>query len=83
MTYLSAAVKLVRSIYGRTRGMFISSKTENPTRAHYSEEVKSLVRTRYRDCRRVEEKEALARELGIGSVAKLYNLASRLGAAGA
>jgi hypothetical protein len=40
------------------------------------------VRQRYHLCRTTADKEALAQELGIGSVSKLYNLASRLGAAG-
>jgi hypothetical protein len=51
-------------------------------RARYSNYVKEQVRQRYPLCRTTEDKEALARELGIDSVAKLYNLASRLGATG-
>lgn len=51
-------------------------------RTRYSAFVKEQVRQRYHLCRTTEDKEALARELGIGSVSKLYNLASRLGAAG-
>jgi len=51
-------------------------------RARYSNYVKEQVRQRYPLCRTTADKENLARELGIGSVAKLYNLASRLGATG-
>lgn len=47
-------------------------------RTRYSPEIKEAVRTRYPLCRSYADKDALARELGIGSVAKLYNLASRL-----
>ena len=51
-------------------------------RARYSNYVKDQVRQRYPLCRTTADKEHLAKELGIGSVAKLYNLASRLGATG-
>jgi hypothetical protein len=51
-------------------------------RARYSNYVKDQVRQRYPLCRTTADKEHLATELGIGSVAKLYNLASRLGATG-
>lgn len=57
-------------------------------RTRYSPYVKEQVRQRYRFCRTTADKEALAAELeildddGRPSVAKLYNLASRLGAAG-
>lgn len=51
-------------------------------RARYSHAVKQQVRQRYPLCRTTSDKEALANELGIDSVAKLYNLASRLGATG-
>lgn len=51
-------------------------------RTRYSPAVKEQVRKRYRLCRTTADKQALADELGIGSVSKLYNLASRLGAAG-
>ena len=51
-------------------------------RARYSNYVKDQVRQRYPLCRTTAHKEQLAQELGIGSVAKLYNLASRLGATG-
>lgn len=49
-------------------------------RARYSNYVKDQVRKRYHLCRTTADKQALADELGIGSVPKLYNLASRLGA---
>lgn len=51
-------------------------------RARYSNYVKDQVRQRYPLCRTTDDKENLAEELTIGSVAKLYNLASRLGATG-
>jgi hypothetical protein len=51
-------------------------------RARYSSFTKEQVRQRYPLCRTTADKEQLAVELGIGSVAKLYNLASRLGATG-
>lgn len=50
-------------------------------RTRYSNYIKDQVKKRYPLCRTTEDKEKLARELGIGSVSKLYNLASRLGAA--
>lgn len=51
-------------------------------RARYSNHVKDQVRKRYGLCRTTADKQALADELGIGTVPKLYNLASRLGATG-
>jgi hypothetical protein len=62
-------------------------RTGTPTvakneRARYSTHVKDQVRKRYGLCRTTADKQALADELGIGSVPKLYNLASRLGATG-
>jgi len=51
-------------------------------RTRYSPAVKEEVRKRYKFCRTTADKQALADELNIGSVPKLYNLASRLGAAG-
>jgi hypothetical protein len=51
-------------------------------RARYTNYVKDQVRKRYGLCRTTADKQALADELGIGSVPKLYNLASRLGATG-
>lgn len=51
-------------------------------RTRYSAYIKEQVRQRYHLCRTTKDKEELAEELGIGSVSKLYNLASRLGAAG-
>ena len=51
-------------------------------RTRYSAYIKEQVRQRYKLCRTTADKEELAEELGIGSVSKLYNLASRLGAAG-
>jgi hypothetical protein len=50
-------------------------------RTRYSNYIKDQVKKRYPLCRTTEDKEKLADELGIGSVSKLYNLASRLGAA--
>lgn len=50
-------------------------------RTRYSNYTKEQVKKRYPLCRTTDDKEKLARELGIGSVSKLYNLASRLGAA--
>jgi hypothetical protein len=52
------------------------------SRARYTPLVKQQVRARYGLCRTTADKRQLADELGIGSVEKLYNLASRLGAAG-
>lgn len=49
-----------------------------PRRAKYTERQKQLVRDRYPLCRTLEDKEALAAELGMTSIHKLYNLASRL-----
>lgn len=51
-------------------------------RTRYSAYQKEQIIQRYHLCRTTEDKEALARELGIGSVSNLYYLASRLGAAG-
>lgn len=51
-------------------------------RTRYPPQVKQQVKLRYRYCRTTADKQALADELGIGSVPKLYNLASRLGATG-
>jgi hypothetical protein len=51
-------------------------------RTRYSSQVREEVRKRYPLCRNTEDREALAIDLGIGSVSKLYNLASRLGVAG-
>lgn len=48
-------------------------------RTQYTEEQRETVRTRYGLCRTIKEKEELAREVGIDSVHKLYNLASRIG----
>lgn len=45
----------------------------------YSATVKDAVLSRYPLCRTQAEKEELARELGIGGIQKLYNLASNLG----
>lgn len=47
-------------------------------RAKYTNAQKELVRDKYPLCRTLEDKEALAAELGIESIHKLYNLASRL-----
>jgi hypothetical protein len=49
-------------------------------RTRYSPYIKEQVRKRYHLCRTTADKQILADELGIGSVSKLYNLASRLGA---
>lgn len=49
-----------------------------PQRAKYTEEQKQLVRDKYPLCRTLDDKESLARELGMSSIHKLYNLASRL-----
>jgi len=48
-------------------------------RARYSQDLKQQVRLRYPHCRTLADRRELAQELGIGSVQKLYNLASRLG----
>lgn len=54
--------------------------TSTPARrARYSPELKQQVRLRYPHCRTLADREELAQELGIGSVQKLYNLASRIG----
>lgn len=52
-------------------------------RTRYSDEVKEQVRLRYPLCRTTADKRELAKELGIDSVSRLYNLASRLEVAGA
>ena len=52
----------------------------NENRTRYSSYVKDQVKKRYPLCRTTEDKQTLADELEIGSVPKLYNLASRLGA---
>lgn len=49
-------------------------------RTQYSEEVKATVKAKYHLCRTPEDRDALARECGIDSRQKLYNLASRLNA---
>jgi len=49
-------------------------------RTQYSEDVKAVVKAKYHLCRTPEDRDALARECGIGSRQKLYNLASRLNA---
>lgn len=51
-------------------------------RTRYSAKVRDEVRKRYPLCRNTEDREALAESLGIESVSKLYNLASRLKVAG-
>jgi hypothetical protein len=48
------------------------------SRAKYTSHMKQLVRDKYPLCRTLEDKEELARELGMDSIHKLYNLASRL-----
>lgn len=48
-------------------------------RTQYTDGQKQIVRTKYPQCRTLEDKEALAAEVGVSSVHKLYNLASRLG----
>jgi hypothetical protein len=58
------------------KSYYVSSRTR------YSNHVKDQVRKRYPLCRTTADKETLAEELGIGSVTKLYNLASRLRATG-
>jgi hypothetical protein len=52
-------------------------------RTRYSDEIKEQVRLRYPLCRTTADKQELAEELGIDSVSRLYNLASRLEVAGA
>lgn len=47
-------------------------------RTQYTEAQKELVRSKYPHCRSLADKEALAAEANVGSVHKLYNLASRL-----
>lgn len=54
--------------------------SEKPSRTQYSEEVKAIVKAKYHLCRTPDDRRALARECGIGSLQKLYNLASRLNA---
>lgn len=48
------------------------------SRAQYSDEIKALVKAKYPLCRTPADRDRLAKELGIGSRQKLYNLASRL-----
>lgn len=50
-----------------------------PRRSRYSAELKLRVRQMYPLCRTTRDKEELAERLEIGSLHKLYNLASRLG----
>jgi hypothetical protein len=47
-------------------------------RAQYDDRTKAIVRAKYPLCRTPADRDALARELGIDSRQKLYNLASRL-----
>jgi hypothetical protein len=47
-------------------------------RAQYPDEIKSVVKAKYPLCRTPADRDRLADECGIGSRAKLYNLASRL-----
>lgn len=47
-------------------------------RTQYTDTQKDLVRAKYPHCRTLADKEALAAEAQVGSVHKLYNLASRL-----
>jgi hypothetical protein len=47
-------------------------------RAQYSDETKATVRAKYPLCKTPDDRDKLARECGIGSRQKLYNLASRL-----
>lgn len=49
------------------------------SRSRYSEQQRQLVRDRYPLCRTLADKEQLASDAGIGSLQKLYNLASRIG----
>lgn len=49
-------------------------------RTRYTRWQKQQVKLHYPSCRTTRDKEELAERLGIDSVAKLYNLASRLGA---
>lgn len=51
---------------------------EPRTRAQYTPEMKRLVREKYPLCRTYDDKLELANELGMESIHKLYNLASRL-----
>lgn len=48
------------------------------SRAQYPDETKALVKAKYPLCKTPEDRDRLARECGIGSRQKLYNLASRL-----
>lgn len=52
------------------------------SRGHYVLEQKLMVKKLYSSCRTLEEKQELADRLGIDSMAKLYNLASRMKATG-
>ncbi|WP_217924691.1 hypothetical protein [Miltoncostaea oceani] len=53
--------------------------TATSRRTQYTEDQKAIVRAKYPQCRTVADKERLAEEVGVTSVHKLYNLASRLG----
>jgi hypothetical protein len=53
--------------------------TKKPPRTRYSDELKQEIRRRYPLCRTTADKEALAQELGVQTLHRLYNLASRLG----
>ncbi len=53
--------------------------TKTNKRTRYPNWVKEQVKFRYPLCRSTADKEALAQELGIESLHKLYNLASRIG----
>ncbi len=47
-------------------------------RAKYTQEMKRIVREKYPLCQTLEDKQELAESLGMDSIHKLYNLASRL-----
>lgn len=47
-------------------------------RAQYPDEIKALVKAKYPLCKTPADRDRLAKECGIGSRQKLYNLASRL-----
>lgn len=55
-----------------------SPRPRSTRRTQYTDAQKDLVRAKYPHCRTLADKEALAAEASVGSVHKLYNLASRL-----
>lgn len=56
------------------------SKEEKTGRTHYSFEKKALIHAKYRTCKSTQDRERVVAEHDIGTIQKLYNLASRIDA---